>query len=110
MALLTELVQTAVARLPAGRGLRLLKIGAEVGGAVGSVAGSLLPLLPPARVEYVLAASRSEALQSIPAALAQHPAVRCQVWDMAQPPLAQGSAPGQADLVIATDAANSLED
>ena len=47
--LIREAVQAALARLPAGRGVRILEIGAGTGGTTAAI----LPALPPHRTEYV---------------------------------------------------------
>jgi SAM-dependent methyltransferase len=92
-------VQDACRELPAGRGLRILEVGAGTG---GTTAG-LLPLLPVRRSDYLFTDIGASFLHKAAERFASYPFVRYQPLDIEREPAAQGFQPYQADLVVAAN-------
>ena len=97
--LIQQLVQDALTHLPAARGIRIVEIGAGTG---GTTAG-LLPLLPQERTDYAFTDIGPTFVQGVHDRFAAYDFVRYQPLDIERAPVAQGFAPGQADLVIAAN-------
>ena len=97
--LIRESVQAALARLPAGRGIRVLEIGAGTGGTTAAI----LPCLPPDRTEYVFTDVSPLFTTTAKRKFASHPFVTYQVLDIERSPESQGFEPQQYDVVIAAN-------
>ena len=104
--LIQQLIQDACAQLPAARGIRIVEIGAGTG---GTTAG-LLPLLPGDRTEYAFTDIGPTFVQQARDRFAAYDFVRYQPLDIERSPVAQGFAPGQADLVIAANVLHATKD
>ena len=105
-ALVAEAIATALERLPAGRTLRLLEIGAGTGGATASV----LPRLPADRVEYTYTDISPRFTAKAQQRFAAYPFVRYQTLDLEQDPLTQGLAPHHFDLALAANVLHATAD
>ncbi|MBU6352349.1 MAG: acyltransferase domain-containing protein, partial [Chloroflexi bacterium] len=95
--LVQAVVQDACGELPAGRGLRILEVGAGTG---GTTAG-LLPFLPASQSDYLFTDIGASFLHKAAERFASYPFVRYQPLDIEREPAAQGFEPYQADLVVA---------
>jgi natural product biosynthesis luciferase-like monooxygenase protein len=104
--LVMECVLDAVTRLPAGRGLRIL----EVGAGTGSTTASLLPHLPAERVEYVFTDIGPVFTAKAKQKFAAYDFISYQTLDIERPPLAQGYEPHQYDIVIAANVLHATRD
>lgn len=104
--LVQRAVQTAIAQLPAGRGLRLLEVGAGTG---GTTAG-LLPLLPAQQTEYLFTDIGAAFLPQAQAKFAAYDFVAYQTLDIEQPPARQGFALHQYDIVVAANVLHATRD
>lgn len=87
-----------VERLPEGRTLRVLEIGAGT----GAMAAYLLPILPADRTAYVFTDLSSHFLSHAEQKFRAYPFVHYQKLDIEQDPVAQGFAPHSFDVVIAS--------
>lgn len=105
-ALVEETIAAAIARLPAGRSLKILEIGAGTGGATAQ----LLPLLPADRTEYCFTDVSQVFTHDAAARFRQYPFVRYEVLDIESDPAAQGFAPHQFDLVLAANVLHATAD
>jgi microcystin synthetase protein McyG len=109
-ALLNRLVQATLqsllAALPAGRGLRIL----EVGAGTGSTTAWLLPLLPATRIEYHFTDLSSAFLSKARAEFAAYPFIHYQPLDIEQAPDAQGFSLQHYDLVIAANVLHATQE
>jgi acyl transferase domain-containing protein/acyl carrier protein len=101
-----EALAEAVARLPAGRPLRVLEIGAGTGGTTTHV----LPVLPVDRTEYVFTDVSSRFTVQAAERFRDFPFLRYQVLDIEQEPTAQGFAPHGFDVVIAANVLHATAD
>ena len=104
--LVQQVVQNAVNHLPAGRGLRIVEIGAGTG---GTTAG-LLPLLPAAQSEYHFTDIGAGFLHKAQARFAAYDFVRYQTLDIENAPTPQGFVRQEADLVIAANVLHATKD
>lgn len=104
--LVQQVVQTSVSHLPAGRGLRIVEIGAGTGGTTAGV----LPLLPAAQSEYYFTDIGASFLHQAQARFAAYDFVRYHPLDIEQAPKAQGFAPQGTDLVIAANVLHATQD
>lgn len=104
--LIQQAVSAVVSCLPEGRGLRIVEVGAGTG---GTTAG-LLPLLPPARTDYVFTDLGLSFLSQAQARFVEYPFIRYQTLDIEQAPATQGVREGQADLVIAANVLHATAD
>ncbi|MBU6352235.1 MAG: polyketide synthase dehydratase domain-containing protein, partial [Chloroflexi bacterium] len=104
--LVQAVVSSACAHLPAGRGLRILEIGAGTG---GTTAG-LLPLLPADRVEYIFTDIGPTFLNKAQERFSAFPFVHYQPLNIEQEPVSQGFQPYQADLVVAANVLHATRD
>ena len=109
-ALLNRLVQATLqsllAALPAGRGLRIL----EVGAGTGSTTAWLLPLLPATRIEYHFTDLSSAFLTKARTEFAAYPFIHYQPLDIEQAPGEQGFSLQHYDLVIAANVLHATQD
>ncbi|MBV7331440.1 SDR family NAD(P)-dependent oxidoreductase [Chloroflexi bacterium TSY] len=101
-----EAVAEAIAHLPAGRGIRILEIGAGTGGTTASV----LPELPAERVEYCFTDIGPTFLTEAQQTFAEFPFVTYQRLDIEQSPAAQGFADQYYDIVIAANVLHATQD
>jgi acyl transferase domain-containing protein len=104
--LVQQLVQNVVSHLPAGRGLRIVEIGAGTGG----MTAGLLPLLPADQSEYHFTDLDAGFLHKAQARFAAYDFVRYQALDIEQVPTTQGFARHGADLVIAANVLYATKD
>ena len=101
-----EAIREFVAGLPSSRILRVLEIGAGTGGTTAA----LLPLLPADRCEYLFTDLSPLFLKRAAANFAEYPFVRYELFDLEQPPSAQGFANGQFDLIVAANVVHATRD
>ena len=99
-------VTAAVERLPEGRTLRILEIGAGTGG----VTAHLLPQLPAGRVEYVFTDVSAFFLSKAEQRFAAYPFVQYRLLDIEKPPAEQGFAEHGFDLVVAANTLHATAD
>lgn len=104
--LLHDTLQAQLQRLPDGRGLRILEIGAGT----GSSTRHLLPALPEGRCRYVFTDISQAFLNRARETFAAHPGLEYRVLDIEQDPLAQGFEPGGFDLIVAANALHATRD
>ncbi len=91
-----KIIATVVEKLPAGRQLRILEIGAGVGGTTSS----LLSLLPPDRTVYAFTDLSSYFLDHARKKFANYPFVYYDLLDIDQDPVHAGFQPHSFDMVI----------
>jgi len=104
--LVRRAVQAAIAQLPAGRGLRLLEVGAGTGGTTMG----LLPLLPARKTEYLFTDIGAAFLPKAQARFAAYDFVAYRTLDIEQPPAGQGFTLHQYDIVIAANVLHATRD
>jgi acyl transferase domain-containing protein/acyl carrier protein len=105
-ALAQEVLGQILHRLPEGRGLQIV----EVGAGTGSVTSGLLALLPAARTDYLFTDVGASFLSNARERFVEYPFVRYQLLDIEQPPSAQGFPLHKADLVIAANVLHATRD
>ena len=105
-AALAEAVGRATAGLPPGRRLRILEVGAGTGGTTGSI----LPLLPRDRTDYVFTDVSAGFFGAAEERFAACPFVSYRVLDIERDPLEQGFAAGSYDLVVASNVLHATRD
>jgi SAM-dependent methyltransferase/acyl carrier protein len=105
-ALAQEVLLQILHRLPDGRGLQIV----EVGAGTGSVTAGVLALLPSTQTDYVFSDVGASFLSNARARFAAYPFVRYQLLDIEQPPPAQGFPLHKADLVIAANVLHATRD
>ncbi len=105
-----RLVQKAIAkvleRLPEGRKLRILEIGAGT----GSMTSYVLPFLPANRTEYVFTDVSQLFISSAEQKFQDYPFVRYQRLDIETTPVDQGFDPHSFDLILASDVFHATRD
>ncbi len=104
--LVRQVVATAIARLPADRGLRVL----EVGAGTGSTTAYLLPHLPAERTEYVFTDISPSLLRQAQTRFQEHAFVHYQTLNIENAPATQGFALHQYDLVVAANVLHDTQD
>ncbi|HEV7673039.1 MAG TPA: amino acid adenylation domain-containing protein [Candidatus Angelobacter sp.] len=97
--LIASMVSAFVETLDCDRNLRVLEIGAGTGG----TATSVLPVLPPARTEYVYTDVSPYFFSTAKEKFKSYPFVRYAVHDLNRDPREQGHQPHSYDLIIATN-------
>jgi acyl transferase domain-containing protein/NADPH:quinone reductase-like Zn-dependent oxidoreductase/ubiquinone/menaquinone biosynthesis C-methylase UbiE/acyl carrier protein len=105
-ALVARAMALALARLPEGRTVRLLEIGAGTGGLTSAV----LPQLPAAQVEYVFTDISAFFLQRAASKFRDYPFVTYQVLDIEQDPTLQGFEAQGFDLILAANVLYATQD
>jgi len=104
--LVAEAVGAALARLPEGRTVRILEIGAGTGGMTSYV----LPRLPKDRTEYVFSDLSNLFFAKAEQKFFDYPFLEYRLLDIDKPPAEQGFAPHSFDLVLASDAIHASRD
>ncbi len=104
--LLSETLQAQLKRLPAGRGLRILEIGAGT----GSSTRHLLPVLPEGRCSYVFTDISPAFLTRAREAFEAHAQVQYRLLDIEIDPQSQGFEPGSFDIIVAANALHATRD
>jgi acyl transferase domain-containing protein/NADPH:quinone reductase-like Zn-dependent oxidoreductase/NADP-dependent 3-hydroxy acid dehydrogenase YdfG/acyl carrier protein len=99
-------VSAAVERLPEGRRLRILEIGAGTGGATAH----LLAKVPPGRVQYVLTDISPFFLSKAEQRFARFPFIEYRLLDIDCSPGDQSFGAGEFDLVVAANALHAATD
>jgi malonyl CoA-acyl carrier protein transacylase len=99
-------VLQALERLPQGRGVRVLEIGAGTGGTTAY----LLPQLPAHRTEYVFTDISPLFTTQAQKKFNDYPFVRYQVLDIEKAPESQGFDKHQYDLVVAANVLHATKD
>jgi acyl transferase domain-containing protein/NADPH:quinone reductase-like Zn-dependent oxidoreductase/SAM-dependent methyltransferase/aryl carrier-like protein len=99
-------VSRALSRLPEGRPVRILEVGAGVGGMTAYV----LPGLPANRTEYVFSDVASLFLAKAEQKFRDYPFVQFRALDIETDPLQQGYEPHTFDLILASDVLHATGD
>jgi NADPH:quinone reductase-like Zn-dependent oxidoreductase/SAM-dependent methyltransferase len=99
-------IQSALARLPGDRPVRILEIGAGTGGSTAHI----LPVLPQARSQYVFTDVSQQFLSDAAQKFRQYPFVEYRKLDIEIDPVAQVFQEHAFDIVVATDALHATRD
>ena len=94
-----QAIGAAIERLPAGRMLKILEIGAGTGG----LTTHLLPLLPAERTRYVFTDIGAAFVARAQEKFKDHALMEYGVLDIEKDPVAQGFAPNHFDIVLAAN-------
>jgi SAM-dependent methyltransferase len=105
-ALAAAAFETLGATVPGGRVLRVLEVGAGTGGTTGS----LLPVLPADRTQYVFTDVSDLFLDRARDRYRAYPFVECRRFDLDKDPAAQGFAPGSFDAIVSANAVHASVD
>ena len=97
--LVQQAISTAVAKLPAARGVRILEIGAGTGGTTSYI----LPQLDPDRTEYVVTDIGAFFNSKAQAKFQDYPFVRYEILDIEVDPTTQGFEAHQYDVIVAAN-------
>jgi acyl transferase domain-containing protein len=97
--LVQQAISTAVAKLPAARGVRILEIGAGTGGTTSYI----LPHLDPDRTEYVVTDIGAFFNSKAQAKFQDYPFVRYEILDIEVDPTTQGFEAHQYDVIVAAN-------
>jgi len=101
-----DAVRAALARLPEGRTVRILEIGAGTGGLTAHV----LPVLPPGRAEYVFTDLSNHFFNKAEQKFGDYPLIKYQRLDIESSPADQGFAAHSFDLVLAAQMLHATAD
>jgi malonyl CoA-acyl carrier protein transacylase len=104
--LVQEAVLSAQERLPQGRSLRILEIGAGT----GSTTNYILPHLFTERTEYIFTDIGAFFTAKAQEKFKDYPFVRYQVLDIEQDPQTQGFSPHQYDVIVAANVLHATSD
>ncbi len=104
--LVAEAVTAALARLPEGRRVRILEIGAGTGG----VTAHVLHCLPSAVTDYCYSDFTNDFFNQAEQKFGDYPFVRYQVFDPGLPPEDQGFADDRFDIILASNALSLADD
>ncbi|MEX1118204.1 MAG: SDR family NAD(P)-dependent oxidoreductase [Terrimicrobiaceae bacterium] len=106
LAALGRVVSEMAARLPEGRGLRILEVGAGTGG----LASMVLPLLERGLHSYVFSDVSASFFPSARQKLASFPEVDFQVFNLEKPGTVQEFEAGSFDLILGTNVIHAVSD
>lgn len=106
MTAIASAVKEAAKKLPEGRGLRILEVGAGTAG----LSASLLPLLPRGIHSYTFSDVSAGFFSVAGQKLAAFPEVEYKVFNLEQSPLTQGFEADSFDLVIGTNVIHAVAD
>jgi len=106
MAAITRAVQEVAQKLPEGRGLRILEIGAGTAG----LAAQLLPLLERGVHSYTFTDVSAGFFPGANQKLAAFPEVECKIFDLEKPALEQGFEPNDYDFIVGTNVLHAVAD
>lgn len=106
MAAIAAAVEQAAARLPEGRALRILEVGAGTGG----LASHILPLLPRGTHRYVFTDASTAFFPAAQQKLAAYPEVEYKVFDLDRDAEAQGLFAGNFDFIVGTNVLHAAAD
>jgi SAM-dependent methyltransferase/acyl carrier protein len=104
--ILQKVVLSALARLPQGRGVRVLEIGAGTGGTTAY----LLPHLPVHQTEYVFTDVSPLFTTKAQEKFVDYSFMRYQVLDIEQAPIPQGFGEHEYDIIIAANVLHATKD
>jgi NADPH:quinone reductase-like Zn-dependent oxidoreductase/SAM-dependent methyltransferase/NADP-dependent 3-hydroxy acid dehydrogenase YdfG len=105
-ALVREAVEASLARLPAGRPIRIL----EVGGGTGGTTAAVLPALPPDRSEYVFSDVSAAFTARARERFAAYPFLRTRTLDLEAEPAPEELASARFDVVVAANVLHATAD
>jgi acyl transferase domain-containing protein/acyl carrier protein len=106
LAAIGRAVEEIARKLPMGRGLRILEIGAGTGG----LAAQVLPLLEPGRHSYVFSDISAAFFPAARQKLAAFPEVEYQTFDLEKPGTHQGFEAGFFDVILGTNVVHAVRD
>ncbi|HEY1048548.1 MAG TPA: zinc-binding dehydrogenase, partial [Prosthecobacter sp.] len=106
MTAIASAVKEAAKKLPEGRGLRILEVGAGTAG----LSASLLPLLPRGIHSYTFSDVSAGFFSVAGQKLAAFPEVEYKVFNLEQSPLTQGFEADSYDIVIGTNVIHAVAD
>ena len=98
--------ETLGAMVPEGRVLRVLEVGAGTGGTTGS----LLPVLPVDRTQFIFTDVSDLFLERARDRYGAYPFVVCRRFDVDKDPAAQGFGPGSFDAIVSANAVHASVD
>jgi acyl transferase domain-containing protein/NAD(P)-dependent dehydrogenase (short-subunit alcohol dehydrogenase family)/acyl carrier protein len=104
--LVQRAISVALERLPQGRGVRMLEIGAGTGGTTAY----LLPCLPAQRTEYVFTDVSPLFTTQAQKKFSEYPFVRYQLLDIEQAPSGQEFDEHQSDIIVAANVLHATRD
>lgn len=104
--LVQKVILSAVERLPQGRGIRILEIGAGTGGTTAYI----LPHLPSYQTDYVFTDLSSLFTTKAAEKFSEYPFVRYQVLNIEQSPQVQGFLEHEYDIIIAANVLHATKD
>ncbi len=104
--IIQRVVAQALDRLPNGRAVRILEVGAGTGGMTTYV----LPELPINRTEYVFSDVTQLFMYKAEQKFRDHPFMRFKLLNIEEDPLAQGFEPHSFDLILASDVFHATVD
>lgn len=97
--LVCQSIQEALAALPPGRHLRVLEVGAGIGGTTSSV----LPVLPAGQTEYHYTDLSAAFFDAAATRFSQYPFLEYRVLDIERDPAGQGFGRHRCDLILAAN-------
>ncbi len=101
-----EAVESIVRRLPRGRTLRVLEVGAGTGGTTAHV----MPVLPAERMEYLFTDVSSSFLRQAQSRFQDYPFVEYRTLNIEEDPAKQGVQLSRYDLILATNVLHATRD
>ena len=106
LAAIAAAVSTAARKLPEGRGLRILEIGAGTGG----LASQVLPLLERGLHSYIFSDVSAAFFSGAAQKLAAFPEVEFKIFDLEKPGTEQELAAGSFDFIVGTNVLHAVND